>query len=261
MGRSHVATGLAAGALLLVPALQTAVPAVLGRGGLVVDPVTAPIAQLAFVAICGGWALWPDLDHHSSTATAMWGPVTRVGHKVTAWAARGHRVGTHDPLIAPLAAAGFAYAASLHPWTAIVPIAITIGLVLRALEWLIPGPHEKTWWINLPASLAGGWAVVQFIPAGQLWWLPLAAAIGVAMAIGGDAVTSQGVVIPGSWISGKPRRTRGGPITTGGRLEVGVLVAAYATTAIGLYLAIEPLHQLLSPAISPAVAALAEVIR
>lgn len=257
MGRSHVATGLAAGALLLVPVLQAAPTAL----GLPVDPVTAVAAQLAFVAVCGGWALWPDLDHPSSTATAMWGPVTRVAHTVVARVARGHRVGTHDPLLAPLAAAALAYAASLHPWTAVVPIAITIGLALRALEWLIPGEHERTWWINLPASLVGCWAVVQYIPAEQLWWLPVAAAIGVAMAIAGDAVTPQGVIWPASWLTGKPKPWFSGPITTGGRLELAVQVAAYAATAIGLYLAVDPLHQLLSPAIDPAVAALIEVIR
>ncbi|MEQ7008433.1 metal-dependent hydrolase [Actinopolymorpha sp. B17G11] len=144
MWRTHAATGLAAGAGLLL-----------------VMPIHGPVNQLAWVAACGGAALIPDWDHHKSSVTIMWGPISRAVHLVVNTVFRGHRGGTHDWLIAPPLFALLAWLASLHPAASGVAVAIAVGATLRALSFVIPGPSEKSWPINLAASAAAGWYVSE----------------------------------------------------------------------------------------------------
>lgn len=107
---------------------------------------------------------------------------------------------------------------------------------------MIPGDHERTWWINLLASLLGGWWITTQAP-GWMWWLPSAAALGILVAIAGDALTKQGVIVPFTWLTpGPERRIPGGPITTGGAAEIVLVVAAYAITLHCLYANVAELH-------------------
>lgn len=178
-------------------------------------PVSDSAAQLAWVACCGGMALLPDLDHHKSTATQMWGPLSAVLARIVKWLGCGHRGGTHDVIVAPLAFGLAAYAASFHRWASMVVIALAIGLALRACHFVIPGNAEKSWPINLLVSAGAAWWLVDHGAAAGATWLPYAVGIGVLVHIVGDALTEGGVPRPFSWFDGKPNRMRGGPLTTG----------------------------------------------
>jgi membrane-bound metal-dependent hydrolase YbcI (DUF457 family) len=84
MGHSHMATGAAA-VLLLEPH----------------QPWQVLVATAALGAAA---ALLPDLDIESSTVSNSLGPVTRLISRGVAWAAGGHREGTHSLLALVLVA-------------------------------------------------------------------------------------------------------------------------------------------------------------
>src|SRR6185312_12569997 len=122
LGHSHALSGLAAGAATLPWA-----------------PVQGPVAQVAWVAAVGGFAMLPDLDQESSTISHMWGPLTDVPSGVVGRVARGHRWGTHDALLSPVVFGLLALAASRAFWSSLLVLALAIGLALRALNFVIPG--------------------------------------------------------------------------------------------------------------------------
>ena len=116
MGYNHVSCGLVAGIATLP-----------------IAPIAGPAAQTAWVLALGGASLLPDLDTTGSTAARMWGPLTRSLGAIVGTLAQGHRQGTHDLVLAPIAFAGVALLASLHPVTTGIVLAVTIGLSLRGL--------------------------------------------------------------------------------------------------------------------------------
>ena len=116
MGYNHVSCGLLTGVATLP-----------------IAPVTGPAAQTAWVLALGGASLLPDLDTSGSTAARMWGPITRTLGTLVGAIAQGHRQGTHDVVLAPIAFASAALLASLHPVTTGAVLAVTIGLTLRGL--------------------------------------------------------------------------------------------------------------------------------
>lgn len=234
LGHTHAVSGMAAGAALL--------PLV---------PLPNAAAQLAWVACCGGMALLPDLDHEDSTATRMWGPLSAAIAWVVTFLSRGHRGGTHDFIVAPVAFGAAAYAASFNRWTSMFVIALAIGLALRACHFVIPGQAEKSWPINLLASAAAAWWLVSNGAAAGATWLPFAVGVGVLVHIVGDALTEGGVPRPFSWFDGKPNRMRGGPLTTG-RWYEHVLAAGFVAVAAWLLYANVPLlTQLVDQAAAP----------
>lgn len=137
MGRTHLTTGVTAGAL----------------GAAVMPWIGGPdlLAQTLFVVVTAYSALLPDLDHHSSTVTYSLGPVTILA----SWLLRGcpieiyfwrweiearlapwtvtHRGVTHDVRYGP---AGFA-------------------LVLGPPTWLLPGWFGDHWWLWTLGILLG----------------------------------------------------------------------------------------------------------
>lgn len=194
MGRTHAATGLLAG-LLVGPAV-----------GLHEIPQIAP-----FAAATAGYALLPDLDHPTSTATTKLGPITRILSAVlrasSAWlyertkGPRDEPTGTHRHL------------------THTVVFAALLG-VLCALSTALGGPWVVAGWLVFGALLAvdrlGPLVLVAF-GAGTAAWLPAINAgpnaigpaalvaldqcagwLGIAVALGcvvhclGDAVTVSG---------------------------------------------------------------------
>jgi membrane-bound metal-dependent hydrolase YbcI (DUF457 family) len=194
MGRTHALTGVLAG--LLVGRLV----------GLDTVPDLGP-----FAATVAGYALVPDLDHPSSSATRMLGPVTgllsRALRSSSVWfyeRTRGpkdapggaHRHLTHTFVFA--AVLGGICAASTAYWGAWAVVGwLVFGLLLAVdrlgkLALLAFGLGAVAW---LPATLNSP------LPAGQALlaalgqssgWLGLAVGLGCAVHCLGDALTASG---------------------------------------------------------------------
>ena len=186
LGHSHALSGLAAGAATLPWA-----------------PVHGPVAQGAWVAAAGGFAMLPDLDQQGTTISRMWGPFTDVPSGLINKISGGHRWGTHDALLGPVAFGLLAMAASHAYWSSLLLLAVAIGLALRALNFVIPGRAENTVVGNLALSWGGAWWLLEHSPAPM--WLPWALAVGVLAHIAGDALTTEGVPLPLIWVASRSR--------------------------------------------------------
>ena len=207
LGHSHALSGLAAGAATLPWA-----------------PVQGTVAQVAWIAAAGGFAMLPDLDHSGSTVSDMWGPLTDVPSGAIGRLAQGHRWGTHDALLGPLAFGALAVAAAGAFWSSLLLMALSIGLALRALNFVIPGRAENTVVGNLILSWGGAWLLLAHRPAPV--WLPWVVALGVLTHIAGDAVTTAGIPVPLVWIV-RRCRLKLLPIRTGALVEKAVLVPLF----------------------------------
>jgi len=227
LGHSHALSGLAAGAATL--------PWV---------PVEGTVAQVAWVAAVGGFAMLPDLDQEGTTIARMWGPVTDVPAKVVGTVARGHRWGTHDAVLGPLAFGLLAYAASGAYWSSLLVMALAAGLALRALHFVIPGRAENTVLGNLVLSWGGAWLLLEHSPSPL--WLPLAVVLGTLTHIAGDFLTKEGVPVPLFWLL---RRSRLAPVHlhTGTTLEKAVLAPLFLTAAVAFMYVNTGARQLVDP--------------
>jgi membrane-bound metal-dependent hydrolase YbcI (DUF457 family) len=212
LGHSHALSGLAAGAATLPWA-----------------PVEGPVAQVAWIAAVGGMSMLPDLDHSGSTVSDMWGPVTDVPSGAVGRLAQGHRWGTHDAVLAPVAFGALALAAANAFWSSLLLMALAIGLALRALHFVIPGRTENTVVGNLVLSWGGAWLLLEHMPSPA--WLPWAVALGVLTHIAGDAITTQGVPVPLVWVIRRCRLALT-PLRTGTVLEKAVLAPAFVVVAL-----------------------------
>ena len=148
LGHSHALSGLAAGAATLPWA-----------------PVGGTVGQVAWIAAVGGMAMLPDLDHNGSTVSDMWGPLTDVPSGAVGRLAQGHRWGTHDAVLAPLAFGALALAAANASWSSLLLMALAIGLALRALHFVIPGRAENTVVGNLVLSWVCAWLLLEHSPS------------------------------------------------------------------------------------------------
>ncbi|MFW3171094.1 metal-dependent hydrolase [Geodermatophilus sp. CPCC 206100] len=212
LGHSHALSGLAAGAATLPWA-----------------PVEGPVAQVAWIAAVGGMAMLPDLDSSGSTVSDMWGPMTDVPSGAVGRLAQGHRWGTHDAVLAPLAFGALALAAANAFWSSLLLMALAIGLALRALHFVIPGRAENTVVGNLVLSWGAAWLLLEHMPPPA--WLPWAVALGVLTHIAGDAITKQGVPVPLIWLVRRCRLALT-PLRTGATLEKAVLAPAFVVATL-----------------------------
>jgi LexA-binding, inner membrane-associated putative hydrolase len=233
LGHSHALSGLAAGAATLPWA-----------------PVHGPVAQGAWVAAVGGFAMLPDLDQQRTTIARMWGPLTDAPAGLINVVSRGHRWGTHDAVLAPLAFGFLASAAAHAFWSSLLVLALAIGLALRALNFVIPGNTETTVIGNLVASWVGAWYLLEHSPPPV--WLPYAVGLGVLVHIAGDLLTREGIPVPVVWLL---RRCRLSPVhlNTGATVERVLLVPLFITAAVcflyvntGVQDAVDPLLQRLA---------------
>jgi membrane-bound metal-dependent hydrolase YbcI (DUF457 family) len=181
--------------------------------GLASSPVVSqqgPEHVAAWVAVCGGLALLPDIDHRSSTITRMWGPFSG-GVSARVWGKRrtvlpgashvvsalcgGHRNGTHS-IPAILGTLVLVWVAS---WTVVgtaLVLMLATGAVLAGGMVLVGTAPRKNWVPNFGLSAAvatASWSQGWTMPG----WLPWAMALGVAAHILGDMLTIQGC--PLSW--------------------------------------------------------------
>ncbi|SFL69312.1 metal-dependent hydrolase [Geodermatophilus ruber] len=227
LGHSHALSGLAVGAATLPWA-----------------PVEGTVAQAAWIAAVGGFAMLPDLDANGSTVSDMWGPVTDVPSGAIGRLAQGHRWGTHDAVLAPVAFGALALAAANAFWSSLLLMALAIGLALRALHFVIPGRAENTVVGNLLLSWGGAWLLLDHMPPPG--WLPWAVAVGVLTHIAGDAITRQGVPVPLVWLVRRCRLTLT-PLRTGATLEKAVLAPAFVVATLWFVYAHTGVRQALDP--------------
>ena len=213
LGHSHALSGLAAGAATLPWA-----------------PVEGPVAQVAWIAAVGGFAMLPDLDQSGSTVSDMWGPITDVPSGAIGRLAQGHRWGTHDAVLGPLAFGALAVAAAGAFWSSLLLMALAIGLALRALNFVIPGRAENTVIGNLILSWGGAWFLLDHSPSPG--WLPWAVALGCLTHIAGDGITTAGIPVPLIWIAHRCR-LKLLPIRTGAVVEKAVLVPLFLAATVG----------------------------
>lgn len=213
LGHSHALSGLAAGAATLPWA-----------------PVEGTVAQVAWVAAAGGFAMLPDLDQRGATISRMWGPITDLPSGVVGTIARGHRWGTHDAVLAPVAFGLLAFAAAWTYWSSVLLLALAIGLALRALNFVIPGRAENTVVGNLILSWGGAWLLLDHTSSPA--WLPAVVVVGVLAHIAGDALTKQGVPVPLVWILHRCRLACS-PMRTGTTIEKAVLAPLFLALTLG----------------------------
>ena len=206
LGHSHALSGLAAGA-----------------GTLPWAPVHGAVAQVAWVAGVGGFAMLPDLDQQGATISRMWGPVTDLPAGLVGRISGGHRWGTHDAVLAPVVFGLLAYVAAGAYWSSLLLLALAIGLALRALHVVIPGRAENTVIGNLLLSWGGAWLLLLHSPGPS--WLPLAVVLGVLTHIAGDGLTKEGVPVPLFWLV---RRGRLAPV----HLHTGAVVERVVLTPL-----------------------------
>lgn len=186
MGRTHALTGVVAG-LAVAPLVG----------------VTRPAAVGVFAAVCAGWALVPDLDHPSSSASRLLGPVTRAlsaGLRIGTGAfyrltkgprdeAGTHRTVTHTALFAAIVGALIGWGGALTPW---VPLAVALFGVLLAADrlgdWLLAAAA-----VGVGAALVGpGWVWLLGQVAVLSWAAGVAAGLGCLVHVCGDMVTISG---------------------------------------------------------------------
>jgi LexA-binding, inner membrane-associated putative hydrolase len=248
LGHSHAMSGLAAGAATLPWA------GAVGVSGLA--------EQCAWVAAWGGFAMLPDLDQggihwrgampkvSGSTVARMWGPVTTTFAALVGRIAHGHRMGTHDVVLAPVVFGLLAVLAARSPWSSLVVVALAIGLALEALHVVVPGKVEQTVVGNLLLSFAGAWWVTG-TGNHPLPWLPWAVAGGVVAHIAGDFLTVGGIPVPLTWVTGHPVRLAAGLFRTGAPVEK-LVAAAFTIAAVVLLFTRTPLQGVVAPLIAAA---------
>lgn len=202
-----------------------------GLATLPLAPLPTWSAQTAWVLACGGTALLPDLDSRQSTAARMWGPLTETLAVGIAVLARGHRWGTHDLVLAPLAAAAVTAAAATNPLTLGTLIALVTGLSLPGVAFAGAGRVGGA--VNLIISAAVAWWLVSH-GAGYTLLLPVVVALGVVVHILGDLLTEEGIPLPILWLFGNRHRVAVRAFHTNSPLER-VLVAP-ALSLIGVWL-------------------------
>lgn len=229
LGHSHALSGLAAGAATLPWA-----------------PVEGAVAQVAWVAAVGGFAMLPDLDHSGSTVSDMWGPVTDVPSGAIGRLAQGHRWGTHDAVLGPLAFGALAVAAAGAFWSSLLLMALAIGLALRALNFVIPGRTENTVLGNIVLSWSGAWFLLAHSPSPA--WLPWAVALGCLTHIAGDAITTAGIPVPLVWVFHRSR-LKLLPIRTGASVEKILLVPLFLAATVGFVYVNTEAHTAVDPVI------------
>lgn len=210
MGRTHALSGAVA-YLALVPMLH------------------ATAVQAAVGAVCtAGAALLPDLDHPRATATHTVGPVTQVLGWVIRRLAGGHRRGTHS-VLGVAAFTGLAAFAALTGVTSAVALWLLAAFAVRALRGRASAAERLA---TAAATAVGAWWLVARHGL-DLWFLPVAVAVGATAHVIGDLMTEQGARVLWPFTS---RSFRIASIDTGHAVERWLIVPAlWAALAVLLY--------------------------
>lgn len=212
LGRSHLITG-ACGFLGVVTPAAAALGHPLGP---------AEIACGTMVA--AGAAMLPDLDHPQATVSRALGPVSFVASRLVSRMAGGHRNGTHSALAVGLVGVSANGLILSHPGNLIVPFLMCFLCVALVCRILLDAQNDITSAICAAVLSAGLIAVTP-----DFAWLGIAVTTGYALHLAGDALTKEGV--PLLWPLNRTR-FKVLAITTGGRLERGIVLACSLLVAL-----------------------------
>jgi membrane-bound metal-dependent hydrolase YbcI (DUF457 family) len=171
LGHSHALSGAAAG---------------LAVGSLILHEPSAPLALLT--GLTAAYALAPDIDSCGSTEARSLGFVTEAFAWIIRTISGGHRHGTHS-LAGVAAFTGAAALACLfrHDWPGRVALCLILAAgFAAALDALRIGGHLGNL-LALAGAAAMAWTGYGLV------LVPLAAALGCATHLAGDALTRCGV--------------------------------------------------------------------
>lgn len=210
-----------------------------GLATLPIAPVTSAWGEVSWVVAWGGFALLSDLDAHGplwkrsgSAVTQMWGPITGLLSRAVTFVARGHRMGTHDLLLAPLGAwLLFTLLVSVGPIGQMTSIALAMGMMMRGWSLLAPGGVGAA--SNFLVSWSVAWWVVHAGQAAWFYWVPWAAVGGVIVHCLGDLLTPYGLPIPVLWIFGFDTRLSVSLFPTGKSFERSVVSPLTTLVLVG----------------------------
>ena len=198
LARDHALSGAIVGLALVDPLAH-----LLGHVAL------RPGQLAAVAAVTAGFALFPDIDEPGSTISRKLGPLSRGVATMTRRLAGGHRQATHS--LAFAAVVGTAVCTvSGTVYAGPILLAASLGLTLALI---VPGHLiRRGGWIALLTPLLAGAALLHgetgrwapgsnLVLAHPVWWLPLAATLGVVCHLAGDTLTAEGV----PWLWGLTR--------------------------------------------------------
>lgn len=209
MGLTHAVSGLAAGC--------ATVALVDGAADLVgITETIPPGPAILAVAITGGAALLPDIDHRSSTVAHALGPLTGLLARATdelslsiyhatrtprdpAERSSGHRLVTHTYVGSAVFGLLAAVACLVSAWGAAAVCGLVVGLLGAGTKKTVGGLLRKFLKIRMGAALVlalvggvSGYAVSEWYPG--WWWLYGAAVfLGCVIHREGDWCTNSGV--------------------------------------------------------------------
>ncbi|MFQ4150557.1 metal-dependent hydrolase [Arthrobacter sp. LAPM80] len=164
----------------------------IGMGLLDLNPAAVVVGAL----VTAGAALVPDADHRNATIAHSLPPLSNIMCVQVGRMSGGHRHGTHSILglavfVAIAALAGM-WTVELPNYGIIFPGAGLLSVLLASFAAkvlkFIPDSMQKFPWI---VGIAVG-AFVTFLAPQEPYWFPLAMALGVAVHIAGDMVTTGG---------------------------------------------------------------------
>ncbi|MGN6405671.1 metal-dependent hydrolase [Sinomonas sp.] len=240
MGPHHAACGAAAWVAVTTHLHIDASPLTAGLLGL--GPASfdvgwpllhaSPLGVVAGALVTAGAALLPDADHPSSTIAHSLPPVSRVLCEILGAASGGHRNGTHS-LVGIALFTAMAWAAGL--WTVETPWFGTVyagaGLVslllvsfaAKVLGVFPDGVRKLPWVVSVPLA-----AFIAVAAPHEQNWFPLAVALGAAVHIAGDMLTTGGCNLLWPIAFRRPRMLSKVPLLAevwhrGGRVAIPVL--------------------------------------
>jgi membrane-bound metal-dependent hydrolase YbcI (DUF457 family) len=155
-----------------------------------------PSAIIAGALVTAGAALVPDADHRHATISRSLPPLSNIVCIHVGRMSGGHRHGTHSILglavFVVIAALAGLWTVELPGFGTIFPGAGLLAVLLasfaaKALKF-IPDTMRKFPWV---VGIAVG-AFVTFFAPQEPYWFPLTMALGVAIHIAGDMVTTDG---------------------------------------------------------------------
>jgi hypothetical protein len=224
--------------------------------GLLVGVATCPVAapnlpgRIVWTVACGGSALWVDLDQRSSKASHAWGWPTQHLSDLVGAVARGHRFGTHDPILGPLAGAAVTWLLCRWAVTEWLLLALALGITIRSLTSIgvIEENRRRSRSLAIRAlcallrlrpgqlgNMVGSLVVAAvFLDRVDTTLLPIVAALGALSHIAGDSLSKQGVPKPVVWIWNRKARWRLTKYKTGSRFERWVVIPAHLAALFGV---------------------------
>lgn len=223
MGPHHAACGAAAWVAITTQVHLDLAPltAALGWGPASLDlgsPLlhASPLGVVAGALVTAGAALLPDADHPSATIAHSLPPVSRFVCEGIDAVAGGHRNGTHS-LLGIAAFTAIAWAAGrwtpqippigpLHLGAGIVSL-LLVAFAAKVLGVFPRGMRRVPWLVAVPLAAF----IAVFAPHEQNWF-PLAVALGCAVHVAGDMLTTGGCNLLWPITFRRPRRLSRVPV-------------------------------------------------